>query len=312
MMDNREMVSMSAEFVPHICVCVCTYKRPEALRHLLLEFNKQQCDGAFTISAVVADNDVLQSGKEVVESLAGDLQFAVEYQVEPTRGISRARNMTAKMAHGDYVALIDDDEWPRSDWLLSALTACRKMNVDGVLGHVERFFEEVPPFWLLKSKLYTRPRKITGEIVSWREARTSNALLRADLVCATAEPFNVKFRSGEDIDFFRRKIEEGFVFKWVAESVVYETIPPARWRLRYLLKKALLRGACAVDQPHCGVMSICKSIVAVITYPVLFPFVCITGVHKGVELLVRFCDHAGKLLMLVGINPVADPYVNEE
>ncbi len=43
--------------LPHICVCICTYKRRSYLERLLRELINQQTDDRFTYSVIVADND---------------------------------------------------------------------------------------------------------------------------------------------------------------------------------------------------------------------------------------------------------------
>ena len=52
--------------LPHICVCVCTYKRPLMLTRLLTELNRQETGGLFTYSIVVADNDEAKSAEPTV------------------------------------------------------------------------------------------------------------------------------------------------------------------------------------------------------------------------------------------------------
>jgi hypothetical protein len=41
----------------HVCVCICTFRRPLLLKRLLEALEKQQTENAFTFSVVVADND---------------------------------------------------------------------------------------------------------------------------------------------------------------------------------------------------------------------------------------------------------------
>ena len=131
------------------------------------------------------------------------------------------------------------------------------------------------------------------------------------MVAGEAAPFRPEFRAGEDQDFFRRKIEEGFVFIWSADAVVFETIPPARWKRTYILRKAALQGATAALQPNCGAFNITKSIIAVPLYVLILPFTFLLGQHVFMALMVKICDHSGKLLMLMGINPIREEYVSE-
>jgi hypothetical protein len=143
--------------------------------------------------------------------------------------------------------------------------------------------------------------------VDWHEARTGNVLIKREILADDAAPFRPEFRAGEDQDFFRRKIEEGRHFIWSADAKAFEVVPPARWSRSYLMRKALLRGATAGLRPNAG--SIAKSLIAVPLYAVALPFAIFAGQHRFMTLLVKLCDHLGKLLITVGINPIRGEYV---
>jgi glycosyltransferase involved in cell wall biosynthesis len=295
----------------HISVCVCTYRRPDLLSRLLDHLARQDAAGRFTYSIVVADNDSSQSAQSVVAEFAARSAIPIRYCVEPRQNIALARNKVVENVEGDFAAFIDDDEFPEKHWLSALLAACEKYGVDGVLGPVKRHFDEPPPKWLEKSHFYDRPINPTGTVVKWYEARTGNVLVRKKVLEGNEPPFRPQFRAGEDQDFFRRKIEQGHAFVWSADAVVYETVPPARWKRRYMLRKALLRGASARLQPSCDAPHIAKSLVAVPLYVVALPFAQLAGHHRFMTLLVSMFDHLGKLLALVGINPVKEQYVTD-
>jgi glycosyltransferase involved in cell wall biosynthesis len=295
----------------HISVCVCTYRRPDFLKRLLDHLAEQETAGRFTYSIVVADNDSSQSAQPVVAGFAARSAIPIRYCVEPRQNIALARNKAVENVEGDFAAFIDDDEFPEKDWLSVLLSTCESYGVDGVLGPVKRHFDEPPPQWLAKSHFYDRRINPTGAIVQWPEARTGNVLLRKKVLEGAELPFRPQFRAGEDKDFFRRKIEQGHAFIWSADAVVYETVPPARWKRRYMLRKALLRGASARLQPSCDAAGIAKSLVAVPLYAVALPFAQLAGHHRFMTLLVSMFDHLGKLLALVGINPVTEQYVTD-
>ncbi|MGA2831971.1 MAG: glycosyltransferase [Terracidiphilus sp.] len=297
---------------PHITVCVCTYNRPELLKRLLTEVSQQETDGRFTFSAVVADNDPGRSGEATVDEILRTTPLLVNYCVEPTPGIAPTRNRAIANAIGDYVAFIDDDEFPIRRWLLILFEACIAYKVDGVFGPVKRYFDEKPPAWLQKSRFYDRRVNPTGMHVEWNEARTGNVLIKRDVLFADSVPFRTEFRVGEDQDFFRRRMEAGCVFVWCAEAEAFEVIPPERWKRIYMMKKGLLRGASAALQPSCTAVSILKSALAVPLYAVLLPFVFLLGQHRFMTLLVKLCDHLGKLSAVLGFNLIKEAYVAEK
>jgi succinoglycan biosynthesis protein ExoM len=300
---------VSKQRSPHISVCICTYNRPVLLKRLLDELSKQETGGLFTYSVVVADNDQTKSGEAIVDEMRHNSALPIRYCVEPTRGISPTRNKAVANAEGEYVAFIDDDEFPVQNWLLTLFDTCNAYGADGVLGPVKRHFDERPPSWMQKSRFYDRRVNPTGMRVEWPEARTGNVLMKREMLVGDPTPFRPEFRVGEDQDFFRRKMAEGRTFVWSAEAEAFEVIPPARWKRIYLIKKALLRGACAALQPSCGTVSVLKSVAAVPLYAIALPFALLFGHHHFMTLLVKLCDHLGKLFAVAEFHPIKDAYV---
>ena len=72
-----------------------------------------------------------------------------------------------------------------------------------------------------------------------------------------------------------------------------------------------MHGGYAAMQPDCGARSILKSVIAVPLYTLGLPFALLAGQHRFMTLLVKLCDHAGKLLFLAGIRPIREEYVND-
>jgi glycosyltransferase involved in cell wall biosynthesis len=295
--------------VSHINVCICTYKRSEFLKRLLNDLRQQETGGQFTYSIVICDNDHLRSAEPLVADFAATSNIAAKYCVEPQQSIALARNRAVQNTTGDYVAFIDDDEFPERDWLQTLFVAREKYGVDGVLGPVKPAFGDGVPRWIVKGRFYDRECHETGLVLAPGQTRTGNVLLKASVLRDINPPFRPEFRAGEDVDFFSRAIKQGCVFIWCNEAVVYETVPPSRWTRMHLLKKALLRGSCAALRPTVGVRNITESIVAIVIYGLALPFVVLLGQHRFMDLMIRLCHHLGKLLALVGINPIAEPYV---
>src|ERR1700674_4934887 len=295
----------------HIDVCVCTYKRPELLKRLLRELAGQETRGLFTYSVVVVDNDRLRSAEAVVLDFAAASTVPVTYDVEPVQNICLARNRGIAHAAGEFIAFIDDDEFPEKHWLLQLYQAANRDGVAGVLGPVKSHFDEKPPDWVIGCKFFDRPGHPTGFVIHWAEGRTGNVLLKKGILSPGELPFDPKFHRGGDTDFFRRMAATGHVFIWCDEAVVFEVVPPARWTRAFMLKRALLRGSITLKTPGFEVRSVGKSVVATVLYTIALPFTLLLGHHLFMNLLVRLCDHLGKILAFVGINPVRSPFVTD-
>ena len=295
----------------HITVCVCTYKRPDYLNRLLRELGRQQTGGQFTFAIVVVDNDHLQSARAVVSAFAANSSVPVTYCVEPRQNIALARNKAVENASGDFVALIDDDELPTHDWLMTLFQACRKYDVDGVLGPVKPHYEEVPPQWVVQGKFYERRTYPTGFVIDWSMGRTGNVLLKKRLFEDSVQPFRPEFRTGEDKDFFRRMIEKGCVFVWCNDAIAYEVVPSIRWKRAFMLRRALLRGATSLRHPGFGARDAGKSLMAVPMYMILMVVALIFRRPNFMVVTVSLFDHLGRLLALLGVQPIREPYVTD-
>jgi succinoglycan biosynthesis protein ExoM len=294
-----------------VCVCICTYKRPELLLRALEGVRAQPIGSQLAVSVVVADNDRNESARAVVSKFGVQAGFRVTYCVEPEQNIAMARNRALQNADADLIAFIDDDEFPAENWLAQMLETLLKYKADGVLGPVRAHFEAPPPAWLVASGLSDRPEHATGFELQWRQTRTGNTLFRSEILKDVAEPFQKEFgNGGEDQDFFRRMIERSCRFVWCNEAVAYEVVPPERCERRYWWKRALLRGQ--NEKLHLTAASVCKSLVAVPLYLVILPFALVVGQAKFMRYSVRMLDHMGKLFAATGIQVIRGSYLTGE
>lgn len=290
----------------HISVCICTYKRGELLRQLLERLRDQRTDGLFSYSVVVSDNDYLQSAKEIVSQYKITSSISsVLYCVEPMQNIALARNKALEHAKGNFIAFIDDDEFPSKEWLWNLFTTCSVYGAAGVLGPVRPHFLHQPPRWLVKSKLCERATYHTGHVTDWRQSRTGNVLFKKEILCGFNEAFRPQFATGgEDVDFFERMTKNGCVFVWCNEADVYEVVPQARCTRMYFLRRALLRGRNSLHREGRRMFSIGKSLIAISIYGLGLPILLVLGHHHFMKYLIKLCDHAGKILAIIGLNPV--------
>jgi succinoglycan biosynthesis protein ExoM len=291
----------------HIDVCVCTYRRPELLKRLLTALSRQDTKGLFSFSVVITDNDDNESAKVAVFDFVAHSSMTITYCVEPRRSISFARNMTLKHAKGSSIAFIDDDEFPSNDWLFCLFKARTDYKAAGVFGPVRPHFDSDPPAWLTKGRFFERTEHPTGFVMPWTECRTGNVLIEKRIINGIGTVFRPEFGlGGSDMDLFRRLTELGHTFIWCNEAVVYEAIPPNRWKRSFLIKRALLRGRISLLHPRDRGINFLKALTAVPVYGLALPVLQLLGHHFFMKYLIKLCDHLGRLLALVGVNPVRE------
>ena len=89
----------------HICVCICTYKRPDHLVKLLTELEKQETEQLFDYSIVIVDNDRDASAKQSVLTHAQKSKIVINYFVQPEQNIALTRNKAIENSTGAFLGL---------------------------------------------------------------------------------------------------------------------------------------------------------------------------------------------------------------
>lgn len=222
---------------PSVSICICTFRRPQGLARLLRSL--AGLDPATPSHEIlVVDNDEGRTGEAVVgQSRAEGL--GVEYLVEPRRGLARARNRLVEAARGEFIAFIDDDEEADPCWLAELMEATLRHGADGGVGPVIPRFPDSTPRWMIDGGFFDRERPPTGTILTWRQSRTGNCLVRRSLLAALPGPFNLAFdrSGGEDSDMFIRLIAGGARVVAADSALVYEHLSPDRARKGWLLRR---------------------------------------------------------------------------
>jgi glycosyltransferase involved in cell wall biosynthesis len=279
------------------------------LRRLLNTLSILETQGLFDYSIVVIDNDAEGRARECVSRAQQELGLDIVYEIEPTNTIPAARNHALRIAKGNYIGIIDDDEIAPADWLITLYRAIKTFDVDGALGPVYPFFERTPPTWLVKSGLCERPVIRTGTLLRWDDTRTGNVLLSKDVFTKNDLWFDLNCKtSGSDKEFFREAMNKGCRFVAVKEAPVFETVPPERQTVGYYFRRyriqasnerkfraPLLRGVSRVTAPL-------KALAALSTYCVLLPLAAVVGGHLALRLALKIVYHGSWLLTMLGLD----------
>jgi glycosyltransferase involved in cell wall biosynthesis len=231
---------------PAVCLCVPTFRRPNGLRKLLAHVAQLNYDGR--VEVIVVDNDGdARAGAAVVRELAPTFRFPLTCIVEARRGHTYAYNTAFARACRvtpalDYVAVLDDDEYPDPDWLAEMVGVALQCRAEIVGGPVFPVFD-APDHWLARSGVYAPTRYLTGPVPMIYGA--GSMLIRRDtLELYLDEPFkhDYAFTGGGDEEFFYRCREDGRSFAWADEAHVFETMPLSRTTVGYVLRRRFRKG----------------------------------------------------------------------
>jgi len=237
---------MKERSAPSVFLCVPSFRRPAGLRKLLAHIEQLNYTGPLSVTVVDNDADA-RAGAAIVEQMAPTFRFPLSGCVEPRRGQTYAYNRAfvsacRAMPAPDYVAVLDDDEYPDPNWLTEMIGVALKYDVEIVGGPVFPVFD-IPDHWLAKSGFYAPARFATGPVAMIYG--TGNMLIRrSTLEQYLDEPFlhDFAFTGGSDEEFFYRCRRDGRTFAWADEAHVFETTPRSRTTVGYLLRRMFRKG----------------------------------------------------------------------
>ena len=235
----------------HISVCICTYKRPDGLGHLLTGLCEQVFEDVETplVSVIVTDNECSDENRKICDRFAKHCQYSLRYLQEKHRGISYARNtcLDNLPADTDFVAMIDDDEIPEPGWLNHLLYAQAITSADIITGPTLPVFEPDTPSWVRKTGYFAKPHHPDRyrDLQPFPPTATCNVLMRANIFSTDKLRFEpeLALSGSEDKLLFQDLKQRGLQFCWAANAVTHERIPARRAQLRYMLSEALRRGS---------------------------------------------------------------------
>lgn len=242
-----------------VAICVCTHSRSQGLTRLLVSMQDIDLSGynPQAVELIVIDNDPNPETAAICRRAAPRLPINLHYVEEAQSGITHARNRAVTSAlgrHADFVAFIDDDDQPKSDWLIQLLDRQAVTETDLVFG--TWVLDNHMPQWARESGIFRSPVKAKHENKGGRYglpgcASTCNVLIGRGIlerVATTGDIFSHSFRysGGEDKDFFIRAHALGASLASADMSVIHRNHEPERYTARGLLKRGFKNGCSQV------------------------------------------------------------------
>ena len=229
--------------MPEVTVCIPSFRRPKGLAKLLEALGALQTHAAVTV--IVADNDSeTHEASDLCEAVRSKgYHWPLDCIVVKERGIAQARNALverAQSAHkGEFIAMLDDDEWPSPQWLDEFLRVQKETEADALHGGVVRVFENEPNPAVANCTGIGDWRNPTGALDMIES--TSNVLIRRACLEQMPKPWfdpGFALTGGEDRDFFTRLRASGAKFAWADDAVIYAHVPASRATMSWALKRA--------------------------------------------------------------------------
>ena len=186
--------------MPKVSVVICSYNRakllPRALDSVLLQDFKD-------LEIIIIDDDSEDNTKEVVDSYIqkdGRIKYYKNYD---NLGISKSRNKGVDIAEGEYIAMLDSDDWWLKEDKLSRQVAIFESNPDvGVLGTGVVLYDDKDNF--IKEDIYKdEDAEIRRNILAKNQFAQSSVVFRKDAYIA-AQGYDESLDVCEDLDLWLR------------------------------------------------------------------------------------------------------------
>ncbi len=297
--------------MPNVTVAIPTFRRPRGLERLLVALAKLETTANVTV--LVADNDCEKhEGSDMCAAIRGrGYRWPLRSLVVAQRGIAQVRNALTDVALGDagmdYLAMLDDDEWPEPQWLEALLREQAKTGAGVLQGSILFDFEHKPDAWAESFDGMSDIRHASGP-VEMLQGAGNLFMTRAALDAIPGRKFDPAFAltGGEDSDFFMRLKGAGVRFAWSDEGLAHTFIPASRTSLRWALSRAYGVGNSDMRvflkyAPGAGARlgEFAKIAGALLLSPVLFVILAFDA-NRRADALRRMFRAAGKAAALFG------------
>ncbi len=230
-------------------VVICTLNHAESLRRTLESLAAMQVPDDLDWEVLVVNNGCTDHTDQVIAAFADRLPLRCE--VEPERGLSRARNRAVDSARGEYLVWTDDDVVVCPGWLAAYVAAFRRHpDAAAFGGPVFPRYEPPVPQWILECET-----QLQGVFAYWDIGKEEKPLWDADKVyyvpCGpnfalrTAEQRGTRYdlqlgmapgqkRRGEELQVLERIRISGASGYWVPDARVEHCARRDMQTIRYV------------------------------------------------------------------------------
>lgn len=289
---------------PLISIVIPTMYRPRALDRAMRSA-AAQITPDYDVEIIIADNSTDASAKQNVEIFAKQTSIPVKYISAPQPGIANVRNAALTLVEGQYIAFLDDDQDACPDWAAKMVTQCRADASAAVFGRIEgrtdTAVKNAPAKLAFFSRLHDGlPSGKTNKFYGCGASLLDLSKIDAELLCF--DPARNQ-TGGEDDAFFKAIESAGGTFSWSNEALVYEDVPPARIKKRYICKRSFAFGQgpsrICLEKDSRSLLGLARwMIIGAGQMAVYFPLALITLPFENafhMKVLRKGCEGAGKV-----------------
>jgi glycosyltransferase involved in cell wall biosynthesis len=229
-----------------VSVAVCTWNRSQLLQQSLEQMTHLIIPPGLEWELLIVNNACTDATDHVIGSFLPRLPL--RRLIEPSPGLSHARNLAVGEARGDYILWTDDDVLVDENWLAAYVEAFQRWPRAVFFGGpVQPYFAEPPPAWLSSAWRIAADAYALRDLGHESLSFTGGDCIPygANFAVRTKEQRQYRYDpslghrqerkiGGEETQFARELISKGYDGKWVPEAAVRHYISAERMSRRYL------------------------------------------------------------------------------
>ena len=243
-----------------VTVCICTKDRPAYVRQCLNGLRNQSAP-ATSFEVVIVDSGSSVANASILTSMVQSVPCVTLIR-EDRPGLSRARNAGARIARGQYIAFIDDDAVPDTNWLEAIRQAASTTAEAPALigGRILPVWEaDLPRWWPASLRGVLTLVEYLGEgeygsaaLPAGAEPYGANVTVRrADLLqiggfSERAGRRGPELLSDEDVQLAKRLQNAGKSVRYDSRITVWHHIQANRMNVNWLLSRLYWQGVSTV------------------------------------------------------------------
>lgn len=218
-----------------ITVAVLTYKRKKKLNICLTSFLNQK--NKFKI--LLIDNDFEKSALKVFFKFKEKLN--IEYLIEPSKNISKARNLAIKNCQTKYLAFVDDDCILFKNWSEQSLSVVKKEKTTAFFQGGSTSNNLKNPIISAQNNIYQNwvKNNLKNGFIDPQSLDTKNIILNLEIINKYKIIFDTDFPIFEDVDFGLQVKKHQLCGEYIPEMLV-EHLEISDFKK--VIKKFFLRG----------------------------------------------------------------------
>ncbi|MGE1008027.1 glycosyltransferase [Bacillus cereus] len=233
-----------------LTIAICTFNRVNLLVETIQSLSNLK--NISDAQVIIVDNNSTDSTKGQVEELIRDLSYDLEYVNEKRQGLSYARNAAIQKANCEYIAFLDDDAIPDSEWINTIISAFEEDDtLYAIGGKIIPKFETSRPDWLVKGLEYSYTIVDLGANKQQYSSQLypfgANMAFRTSVFDKYAFPNHLGRKgttliSGEETWLFSKFEEEQWDYCYIPDMIVEHFVPKERLTKKWVLERFYFQG----------------------------------------------------------------------